>query len=130
MNLHRRNASLLLLAAFSFTIMSTWFATTPYWPGALISGFLAIMSSCRLCSQVKQAWRQKQEVEWWRRAKLGAYQPPLDPCCMRFEAFGRHDRVRCTDVRPAELRAYWDEIDNDFDELTAELRDANQEEEM
>lgn len=130
MNLHRRNVRILLVVGIAFTAGATSLAATPYWPGALISGYVALLAFWCLRGQYRRACRLEQEAEWWRRTKLGIRQPPLSPCCVLFdETEFLHDDVRCTRGRIAELWIEPTQVESEWKALVASLHDLGQEEE-
>lgn len=127
---HQRNAGMLLSCGIAFTFLAVMLAATTTWPGVFIACYIALLSFWCSRAQARKGRRLEEEAEWWRRTRLGVRQPPLSPCCMRFDETGiLHDQARCTAGRIPEL---WFEpscVDVRWQELIADLGDLNQEEE-
>lgn len=100
MSAHRRYALLFTWGAVLCIILGSALLLTPLWPVSLILIYLASFLFWRGSVKRKFDIRLKQEAEWWRRARTGAEQPPLDPCCLPFGEDGvTHDEPHCTRSR-------------------------------
>lgn len=97
MNAYVRKTWLYFLSSLGCTgagvLVASWGAFLPAIVLLYLSGFLfwrgwKIRSDC---------FRFQEEVEWWRNAKNGIEQDPLDPCCVLYgKTYLRHEEAYCT----------------------------------
>lgn len=100
MSAHRRYVLLFTWSAVLCMILGSALLLTPLWPVSLILIYLASLLFWRGSVRRQRDLRLKQEAEWWRRARMGVEQPPLDPCCLPFDENGAtHDEPHCTRSR-------------------------------
>lgn len=116
------------MAALLFGSLEVLLVVRRHWIAAAVAAYMAVLLLDRWRLHRRRFLRTREEFEWWRRAKLGIRQSPLDPCCLHLEETGSlHDEKRCTAGPVARLWVDHDYLESRWGELVAELGDLDRE---
>ncbi len=128
MNRYVRKTLIYFISSFTFLWIALLFASWESFLPCILALYAATFLLWRGWKTRSEYLRFQQEVEWWKNAKNGIEQDPLDPCCVLFGKTSlKHEEEYCTRRRYpkpriiskeelAEIDRVWKEIVSHMDD--------------
>lgn len=119
----RRRMWILLSCALPSALLGLFTTATPVWPLGFFLLYLSGLTAWRGLRARRRYLRAKREVEWWKQARRGVPQEPLDPCCMRFAEHGLHATGNCTrnGMTRGRIRLSREDVEHAWKDIVADL---------